>query len=427
MSIQSDADYILALASMTKEVVANDLKEKKKELHEDTNFINESEHVYGLYQQIDSFSREFDNVKSLVASYEDKTPFPDDYNLLLVGYLKLVESIFNTLLMKRDGVSLSLVSSVFSMTPDIHRVSKEVLEQRYLSAEISKVLIPDLMRFRIAFDNSNLSAVTHHVQADVNKKIELERDAFNYEIKKELNKVSEAYSEGRAEIINTFKKYDRDVSELVDSANNSLLDYKNRFEIIGRDIDHKRDLVDELLSHATTQLDIVDGILKRTSQVGMAGAFQERHRALFIPMICWIVLFFVCLACLTWIGKMFVEFAFSSEVVVKTSTAEVISRLAITLPLIWGAWFSAKQYTHINQLREDYAYKVAIAMTYHGYKDEANNIHSDMSEKLLDSIVTQFSDNPVRLYKGDNANSILEAAVKSNKMSEIISVIKGGK
>ncbi len=122
---------------------------------------------------------------------------------------------------------------------------------------------------------------------------------------------------------------------------------------------------------------------------------------------------------------MFVDFVLSTNSEVK-STAEVISRLAITLPFIWGAWFSAKQYNHISQLREDYAYKVAVAMTYHGYKNEAQEINSTMNEKLLESIVAQFSENPVRLYRNDNVASVFEAVIKNNKMSEVITAIKGG-
>lgn len=65
-------------------------------------------------------------------------------------------------------------------------------------------------------------------------------------------------------------------------------------------------------------------------------------------------------------------------------------------------------------------------MTYHGYKSETADVNEEMSGKLLESIIAQFSDNPVRLYKNDNSNSVIESILKNDKLSDIINSAKNG-
>ena len=65
-------------------------------------------------------------------------------------------------------------------------------------------------------------------------------------------------------------------------------------------------------------------------------------------------------------------------------------------------------------------------MTYHGYKDEAGLVDEKMSGKLLDSMISQFSENPVRLYQNNNSASVFEAMLKNDKFSDIINSAKSG-
>lgn len=166
----------------------------------------------------------------------------------------------------------------------------------------------------------------------------------------------------------------------------------------------------------------IDGILIGVNQEGMASAFQKRHEDLKWPEYRWIALFAIALLCLTFSGWWVLDTALSSE---DSKLTEVISRIAISLPLVWLAWFSAKQYNHVSRLREDYAYKVAVAMAYNGYKDKANGESSEMSRRLLENIIVHFAENPVRLYESDNSASLIEALIKNNKVSDVINAAKG--
>ncbi|MCF5914852.1 hypothetical protein [Aeromonas veronii] len=180
----------------------------------------------------------------------------------------------------------------------------------------------------------------------------------------------------------------------------------------------------DVLDNIKARGDEIEGILKLTHQHGMASSFQKRHDDLKKPEGIWAGLFVVSLIALSILGLLFVEYVFSSK---EINFVEAISRAVISVPLVWLGWFSAKQYNHISKLREDYAYKVAVAMAYHGYKEEAGKIDNEMSGKLLDNIIVHFADNPVRLYRNDNSASMIEAIIKNNKVAEVITAIRSGK
>lgn len=75
---------------------------------------------------------------------------------------------------------------------------------------------------------------------------------------------------------------------------------------------------------------------------------------------------------------------------------EIIYRFLIASPIIWGTWFSGRQYSQINKLREDYAFKESIAMTYDGYKDLAIN-DDFFKQRLIEMTIRAFGENPTRL------------------------------
>ncbi|WP_348684988.1 hypothetical protein [Aeromonas bestiarum] len=225
-----------------------------------------------------------------------------------------------------------------------------------------------------------------------------------------IKQMSEAFEHEKDSIRIVLSQFDGNASEM-------LNDYFKRLESIEKtEVDISNKFNDAVKK--------AEGILKLASQEGMASAFQKRHDDLRWPEIRWISLFSFSLISLTVFGAWFVETVFSTKGI---ALAEVVSRISISIPLVWLAWFSAKQFNHVTRLREDYAYKVAVAMAYHGYKDEAGQIDSEMSGKLLENIILHFADNPVRLYKNDNSASMIEAVIKNNKIAEVVTAIRGVK
>ena len=423
MTIDMEIDYIAALVSATTDNSAHNIEEQKNNGGEKENEIYKY-HV-NLLKSLTLFSKSLLDLRN-IHRVNPELLLPEAYSASIVGYFKLLEDVLVSLSVRHHSLSLGLVIEVLSHIDSVTRVADEVVKRKFISSDIEKVILPNVLKSKVRLENEREFSIIGRIQVDLNKRVDYEMDQFRKDVRKEINEVDIKYSEGRNDIINTFKKYDSDVSLLLKNARSSLDKYKIDGDGIISNIQSKKSSIDSLMLAVETQLKLAEGILKDTSQLGMARAFKERHSALKFPMWFWIISFFSCLGLLTNASVMFVEFVLSTNSEVK-STAEVISRLAITLPFIWGAWFSAKQYNHISQLREDYAYKVAVAMTYHGYKNEAQEVNSAMNEKLLESIVAQFSENPVRLYRNDNVASVFEAVIKNNKMSEVINAIKGGK
>lgn len=181
----------------------------------------------------------------------------------------------------------------------------------------------------------------------------------------------------------------------------------------------RKDEVDDFCQEAMSR---VCSILKKAQQQGMAASFQQRHSDLKWPQIIWGIVFILSLVGLFSLGWYLIEYVFSSS---GKSWVEIVSKFSLSLPLIWVTWFAAKQYNHTVQLREDYAYKVAVAMAYHGYKEELDGTNNEMGQKLLENIILHFADNPVRLYKNDSSVSILDSFIKNNNFADIITAIRG--
>ncbi|MGS3179048.1 hypothetical protein ACB265_06320 [Aeromonas dhakensis] len=231
-------------------------------------------------------------------------------------------------------------------------------------------------------------------------------------------------SELKMDIRNALQKEKQNIYDKIKELDLSDSQYKNTFD--KNNIAYSKLLgeINEEAKKIKERGAEIEGIIQMANQHGMASSFKKRHDDLKWPEYRWIALFACSLIALTILGGFFVEFVFSKNDI---KLAEIISRSVISIPLVWLAWFSAKQYNHINRLREDYAYKVAVAMAYHGYKDEAGKVDSEMSGKLLENIIIHFADNPVRLYRNDNSVSIIESLIKNNKISEVVTAIRGEK
>ncbi|HDZ8896385.1 hypothetical protein N7319_21555 [Aeromonas dhakensis] len=434
MNPEIQVKYLLNLLSIVQLKMSDNhraLSNNEVETSIDNNYIKEiSEQFRILDSDLRRFSKNsLPNMGRLLLS--------EQYAMLIHKYLELLASTIEFLLCRYGGLSIKIISNLFSLMIDIDELYKlSVIDTSNKNPLINdsvniidrkaSAFFSEVINLKIQIDIERRDSDFYFLRIENNKKIDVEIDSARSLLKSELGNISKKYNESRLELMRLYSEKDKAVQDIMEKLDSLSNTYEVSFKNIDELVKVNEEKVESLTLDAKTKLEIVDGLLQKTSKKGMAAAFEDRRKALAIPMWFWIVVFFICLGFLTKIGLMFVQFAFAPDPGLK-STAEVISRAVVTLPLIWGAWFSAKQYSHISQLREDYAYKVAIAMTYHGYKDEAKDIHSDMSEKLLDSIVTQFADNPVRLYRNDNANSIVEAAVKNNKVSEIISALKGGK
>ena len=144
----------------------------------------------------------------------------------------------------------------------------------------------------------------------------------------------------------------------------------------------------------------IDGLLGDANRTGMAASFTSRRKWLIAPLAGWLFVFGCSIGGLWYIGSEHIVPILKEN---KAVLLELLPlRLALTAPLIWLGWFSARQYGFTSRLREDYAYKEASAKSFEGFKREAKELDVEMLKKLLDQAIKNLGDNPIRIYEGKN-------------------------
>ena len=84
-----------------------------------------------------------------------------------------------------------------------------------------------------------------------------------------------------------------------------------------------------------------------------------------------------------------------------------LSGLAIAAPLVWFGWFCVRQMGLLTRLQQDYEYKKATALAFEAHKKEiveADDADSILSKKLLETVIKNFGDNPVRVIQGSKSD-----------------------
>jgi len=169
-------------------------------------------------------------------------------------------------------------------------------------------------------------------------------------------------------------------------------------------------LTTELASNKTTQNEIfaefegyrkkIDGLLADANRAGLAGSFTNRRLWLLAPLAGWLLVFGFSIYELWSIGKEHIVPILEGNKPILWEQLPL--RLALTAPLVWLGWFSARQYGFTSRLREDYAYKEASSKSFEGFKREAKEIDAEMLKKLLEQAIKNLGDNPIRIYDGKN-------------------------
>jgi len=138
-------------------------------------------------------------------------------------------------------------------------------------------------------------------------------------------------------------------------------------------------------------------LIGAASQVGMASSFRSVKLDLERGLKSWLLAFVGAVLVVAETGLLYIAPALNSR-----DWIEVITKLPLTFPFIWLAWFFAKQYGHTIRLREDYAFKYASAMAFEAHKREAKEIDVDLLKKLLEISIKNFADNPLRIFGNDH-------------------------
>lgn len=162
-------------------------------------------------------------------------------------------------------------------------------------------------------------------------------------------------------------------------------------------------------------------ILADTYRAGMAGSFVARKVELKSSIELWKKVFVGALVCLILMAVFLISPSLSDH-----RWDDLLYRVPLTAPIIWLAWFAAKQYGYNVRLSEDYAYKAASAMAFEGFKRETLGESADMRTKLIKTAIKNFGDNPIRIFdgKGNHASPAHEFFEQFNKDGKLMDVLK---
>ncbi len=178
-------------------------------------------------------------------------------------------------------------------------------------------------------------------------------------------------------------------------------------------------------AQAKAALDSVRQALKQVRDQGLAAAFQRRSRNLIIERLLWGSIFIASIAALVFLA---IQFSVDlTELTYERLTVNLLRRLGLAAPAIWLGWYAATQLGRVSRVQEDYEYKTASALAYQSYKEEIGGLKNDvLLEKLADIAISNFGENPVRLYgKGQHEEAVtpIQAAVKELPPEKIAAVL----
>ncbi|MEM1441498.1 MAG: hypothetical protein AAGF67_04110 [Verrucomicrobiota bacterium] len=130
------------------------------------------------------------------------------------------------------------------------------------------------------------------------------------------------------------------------------------------------------------------------NRIGMAGSFKTRKEELEKTHANWQRIFITTIVVITSLSGYFLFSAEANEI---PDWRMLILRVAMVAPLVWLAWFAARQYGTINRVREDYSFKYASSMAYEGFKKATREVDPELEQTLLEVSILNMSQNPIRL------------------------------
>jgi hypothetical protein len=181
---------------------------------------------------------------------------------------------------------------------------------------------------------------------------------------------------------------------------------------------------DALFKEFSDRREEIAGLLENANKVGLARSFHDKRKELEKTWRVWTVAFIAGILGLFWIGWAELLPLLRSDTADPTAVA---IRFLIAGPLVWFAWFAARQYGHVLRISEDYAFKEAAAMAFAGYRNEMGG-DAEMLKLLQESAIRNFGSNPAKmlLKRADAASPLhemLEKVLDKANPKEIIDAL----
>jgi hypothetical protein len=218
------------------------------------------------------------------------------------------------------------------------------------------------------------------------------------------------------------------VATLLTTANKNQADLKQHTETLESLIESSQTTLDEitkqktaadkqiatgteLLANANAQL---TKALQDINRQGLAGAFAGQAAVVAGERKKWVGAFGISIAWLIYVAYRIVDFT-PGNGTPPFDPMTFLRGLPLAAPAIWLGWLSARQIGILARIQQDYAYKASTAVAFEGYKKEVASANDQaLSKQLLETAVTNFGENPVRLYdkKSDDHGHPIETLVE---------------
>jgi hypothetical protein len=161
------------------------------------------------------------------------------------------------------------------------------------------------------------------------------------------------------------------------------------------------DLTEEVAAAKLETTEAMQSLRKTLVDVrrqGLAKAFSERATGIFRERIIWLIVF---AAAVSGLALTAIWFALTLEALTyEALLVALLRRVALAAPMIWLGWYAAKQLGRLSRVQEDYEYKAATALAFESYRNEVKDSNDDaLMSDLLKTTISNFGDNPVRLYE----------------------------
>lgn len=217
----------------------------------------------------------------------------------------------------------------------------------------------------------------------------------------EISAASERLNDLNVDMVDSHKAISERRAE-VEILHTDIVGFRSRAETKSNEFDQKLDKlskeVDDAKNETSEALQSLKKALVDVRRQGLAKAFSDRASGIFRERIVWLVVFAVAVGGLAFTA---IWFALTLEALTyEALMVALLRRVSLAAPMIWMGWYAAKQLGRLSRVQEDYEYKAATALAFESYRNEVRDSNDDaLMADLLKSTITNFGDNPVRLYE----------------------------
>lgn len=391
--------------------------------------------AHGVQLSYASLDEYFFRLKSLVDSLDSKGYWTSSPEVAVADQpISNLLSTVNSLLInaRSHGVGWMLGSGFLDALNNARQlIATLTRSQASLNKEIAKVLADKSdADVEAVISAAGTARTITQLEADTRKRANKITEESN-KISETLDSVSETHrslttlageANTAAEAIKGLETDSKAAKDAIDQLRANALEQE---ESLAKRLDTANKAVAATDSQAKAALESVRQALKQVRNQGLAAAFQSRSRSLIIERLLWGFIFLTSIAALVFLA---IQFSVGlTELTYERLTVNLLRRLGLAAPAIWLGWYAATQLGRVSRVQEDYEYKTASALAYQSYKEEIGALENDaLLEKLADIAISNFGENPVRLYgKGQHEEAVtpIQAAVKELPPEKIAAVL----